>query len=77
MQAGVKANSLEPLCVGQEEVNDAAGHHAVGEAVQGPERSCPPMETVPILAVLQEQLKLEHISKHTATYLANGQRNLH
>ena len=63
--------------MGQEEVNDTAGHHAVGEAIQGPERSCPPMETVPILSVLQEQLKLERISKHTATYLANGQRNLH
>lgn len=72
LQAGIEANSLEAFCVGQEEVDNATSHHTVGEAVQGPERSWPPVKTVPILTLLQQQLKLEQVSKHTAAYLAHG-----
>lgn len=75
LQAGVKANPLESLGVGQEEVDNATGHHAAGEAIQGPERAWPQVKTVPILTLLQQQLKLEHIPKYTATYLIVGQRN--
>lgn len=61
--------------MGQEEVGNATGHHTVGEAIQGLERSWPPVKTVPILTLLQQQLKLERVSKHIAAYLAHGQRN--
>lgn len=75
LQAGVETNSLKSFGVGQEEVDNTTGHHAVGEAVQRPERPWPPVKTVPVLTLLQQQLELEHVSKHTATYLARGQRN--
>lgn len=61
--------------MGQEEVDNATGHHTAGETIQGSERAWPPVKTVPILTLLQQQLKLEHISKYTATYLTGGQRN--
>lgn len=75
LQAGVEANSLESLRVGQEEVDNTTGHHAAGKAIQGSKRAWSPVKTVPILTLLQQQLKLEHIPKYTATYLTGGQRN--
>lgn len=75
LQPWVETNSLKAFCVGQEEVDHPTGHHTVGEAVHRPEGPWPPVKTVPVLPLLQQQLELEHVSKDTAADLARGRRN--
>lgn len=58
----------------QEEVDNTAGHHAPGEAIEGPEPSPPLVKTAPLLAVLQQQPELERISLHAATNLVSKQK---
>lgn len=59
----------------QEEIRDATGQHASGEAVQRLEGSLPPVKTVPILALFQQQPELESISLHTAAHLVSKQKS--
>lgn len=58
----------------QEEVCNAAGHRASGEAVKGLEPSPPLVKAVPILTLFQQQHELESVPLHAATHLVNKQK---